>query len=117
MCTGTSRGIEKIIKHLTAQIEITQKKMVRNSTNTNGFPGTCDICELNQIKHAFEQNHVVCLNIYGYYITIHFKPLCLGKTVFTTEKAYRQHKRDAPDCGGQSSSSNYRSPSKAGMVF
>jgi hypothetical protein len=100
MCTGTARGIEKIVRHLTAQIEITQSKMVQNSTN--GFPETCDICKL-LTKRLF----IVIVKSSSRkkkYVFSNDAVFILGKTVFTTEKAFRQHRRDAPDCVRQSTS-------------
>ncbi len=45
---GTARGIEKIMRHLNAQIDLAQRKMVQQSTNQ--FPEMCDICK---DKHSF----------------------------------------------------------------
>lgn len=96
ICTGTARGIEKIVRHLTAQIDLAQRKMIEKNI-TNQFTDICDICKkfviLCVAVQLLVKKYIKCC----YY----FK---LGKTVFNTEKALRQHRRDAPDCVKQSSS-------------
>lgn len=43
ICTGTTRGIEKIVRHLTAQIELAHRRM--DQSNTNMYMEKCDICK------------------------------------------------------------------------
>jgi hypothetical protein len=49
ICTGTARGIEKIVRHLTAQIDFAHRTMEQKSTNL--FLEKCDTCKA--LTHYF----------------------------------------------------------------
>lgn len=108
ICTGTEIGIERIVKRLTTQIEISQRKMVQDSTNQ--VEEKCDICKFH-LLFLFALLHAIPIKSLNGLLFI----FITGKTVFNTEKALRQHRRDAPDCVKQSSTAKIpNGPSHSG---